>query len=185
MAATLLAFAGALRKDSLNRKLCAVAVQSARARGAEVDLLDLREVPMPLYDGDLEKESGLPREALELRRRVARAGGVLIVSPEYNFSIPGTLKNAIDWSSRPPDQPWKGKVIALMAASPGAYGGARMIPDLTKVLMGLGGIVLPGALTLGRADKAFDADGALVEPATAKIVDGIVERLISATAKLS
>src|SRR4051812_43988808 len=118
-----LACAGSLRKASFNRKLIAATVERARAYGAEVDLFDLAEIPMPLYDGDLEEASGLPSGAVELRRRVAAADAVIIATPEYNGSLPGVLKNAIDWTSRPPSQPWRGKVGLTLAASVSGAGG--------------------------------------------------------------
>src|SRR5262249_25094570 len=133
-----LAFGGALRKASFNRKLIALAAERARARGAEVDLLDLAALNMPLYDGDLEEASGLPPGAVELRRRMAEADAVIISTPEYNGPMPGVLKNAIDWSSRPPNQPWRGKVGLAIAASPGGFGGMRALIDLRKLLGILG-----------------------------------------------
>jgi len=184
MSLSVLAFAGALRKDSLNRKLCTVAVERLRALGAEVDWLDLREVDMPLYDGDVEHDKGLPAGALAFRKRIDAASALLIVSPEYNSSIPGPLKNAIDWASRPPGQCFKGKLVTLMAASPGPYGGVRMIFDLRKVLSVLGAVVAPTQVNLIHADKAFDEQGKLVEPRGSKAVDAALAQLVELGGKL-
>lgn len=173
-----LAFAGSLRKGSFNRKLCVLAVAQARVLGAEVDHLDLAEVTMPLYDGDLEAASGLPAGALELRRRVTGARVILLASPEYNTSIPGVLKNAIDWSSRPPTQVWLGKVVLLLAASPGMAGGGRMLPDLRKVLSALGAVVLPQQVSVAKAHEAFAENGQLKLETLAKDLEkGVAEAL--------
>lgn len=178
MSLHVLAFAGALRKGSFNRKLCTLAVERARALGAEVDHLDLADVTMPLYDGDLEAATGLPPGAMELRRRVSGARVVLLASPEYNASIPGVLKNAIDWSSRPPAQVWLGKVVLLLAASPGMAGGGRMLPDLRKVLSAVGALVLPQQVTVAKAHEAFDEQGRLKLETLAKDLEkGVAEAL--------
>ncbi|MDH3591896.1 MAG: NAD(P)H-dependent oxidoreductase, partial [Planctomycetota bacterium] len=129
--AKILALSGSLRGDSFNRKLVAAAAAGARAAGAAVTEIDIREFPLPLYDGDLEARDGLPEHALRLKRLFAEHEGLLIASPEYNGSISGALKNLIDWVSRPaskgekPLASFDGKVAAIMAASPGGLGGLR------------------------------------------------------------
>lgn len=112
------AFAGSFRTASWNRKLLALAVRHAIAAGAEVDVIDLRALAMPVYDEDLEKASGLPEGVKLLKERIAAAQGVMIATPEYNHSIPGGLKNALDWLSRPPNNPLRDKVVALMELRP-------------------------------------------------------------------
>src|SRR4051812_15650015 len=97
----ILAFAGSTRSDSLNKKLVRIAADGARAAGAEVTLVDLRELPMPIYDGDLEAAESLPENAMKLRTLMMSHQGLLISSPEYNSSFSAVLKNAIDWVSRP------------------------------------------------------------------------------------
>src|ERR1700690_2177036 len=97
----ILAFAGSTRKESFNKKLVKVAADAARAAGAEVTYLDLKDIPMPLYDGDLETEQGLPENAKKFKAMLLAHDGLLISAPEYNSSISGVLKNAIDWASRP------------------------------------------------------------------------------------
>ena len=120
----ILALAGSTREGSYNKKLVRVAAAGAQAAGGEVTLVDLRELPMPLYDGDLEAAEGLPPNARILKRLMIAHDGLLISAPEYNSSITAVLKNAIDWASRPePDEiplvAFKDKVAALMSASPG------------------------------------------------------------------
>jgi chromate reductase len=183
MSVRVLAFAGALRKGSFNRKLSALAAERARARGAEVDLLDLHEVEMPLYDGDLEAEHGFPPGAVRFRERIAQADALAIASPEYNASIPGTLKNAIDWASRAPNPPFRNKIGAILSASPGMAGGGRMAPDLRKVLSAVGVFVVPASLAVSQASTAFDVEGRLSE-ALMKQLDGVVAQLLDTTAKL-
>jgi NAD(P)H-dependent FMN reductase len=99
----ILAFAGSTREGSYNKKLARLAAESARAAGAEVTLLDLRDFPMPLYDGDLEERDGIPAKAMEFKRMMIAHQGLLLSCPEYNSSISGVLKNAIDWASRQAD----------------------------------------------------------------------------------
>ena len=159
----ILAFAGSLRGGSLNRKLLAAAVEALRAH-AEVDLLDLRDVPMPPYDGDIEAKDGLPEGARAFKQRIAASDALLICSPEYNWSIPGTLKNVIDWASRGDGNPFKGKVAQLMGASPGLYGAVRSALALRQVLCALGVFVLPGSVQISRASEAFDPAGRLIDP---------------------
>ncbi|MGH9748543.1 MAG: NADPH-dependent FMN reductase [Candidatus Polarisedimenticolia bacterium] len=159
----LLAFAGSLRSGSYNRKLLHVGI-GVLAGKAVVDHLDLRDVPLPLYDGDLEEKEGLPEGAVRLRQRIAGAAGLLIATPEYNHSIPGTLKNAIDWASRGPDQPFRGKVVLLMGASPGPWGAVRGVIAARQALTALLAMVLPQTVQVARAGEAFDPSGALVDP---------------------
>jgi chromate reductase len=173
-----LALAGSLRKDSYNKKLIRVGAEALRRAGAEVDLLELNDVAMPLYDGDLEAASGLPPGAVEFKKRLAMADGFMFSSPEYNYSIPGTFKNAIDWASRGEEDVFSGKVGALMAASPGNAGGMRMIPHLRQVLTALEALLLPGQVTLAKAAEAFKEDGTLVSERNAKQVEALAEALI-------
>src|SRR3954469_3729847 len=97
----ILAFAGSLRRDSFNKKLVKIAAHGARAAGADVTEIDLKELPLPVYDGDLETAEGLPQNAKKLKELFVAHQGLLIASPEYNSSISAALKNVIDWVSRP------------------------------------------------------------------------------------
>ncbi len=160
----LLAFAASLRRQSWNRKLIALAVAIVRQAGVEVDLAEFQEFDMPLYNRDLQDASGFPPGARELDRRIAAADGLLIASPEYNYSLPGTLKNAIDWVSRVRPVPFRGKSAFLLSASNGQIGGVRGLWQLRIPLEGLGVLVYPDMYTLPWADKAFGPDGKLIEP---------------------
>lgn len=160
----ILAFAGSTRRDSLNRRLIDVAASIARDAGAEVMLLDLNDYPLPLYNGDLEAKEGLPDAALRLKAVFKSHDALLIASPEYNSSVPPLLKNTLDWISREWQGesgllPYQQKLAAIMAASPGALGGIRMLPHLRQILNTLGVMVLPGQFSLAHADQAFDETG--------------------------
>jgi chromate reductase len=165
MTVTLLAFAASLRKDSLNRRLLHAAAEIARQKQAEIDLADFHEFDMPLYDGDLQAREGVPAGAQELGRRLQAADGLLLASPEYNFSIPGPLKNAIDWVSRLKPLPFRGKSALLLSASTGLVGGNRGLWALRVPLEMLGMHVYPDMYSLASADKAMDAAGVPADPA--------------------
>lgn len=175
----LLAFAASLRRGSWNRKLLGCAAAVARGRGADVDLAEFAEFDVPLYNFDLQQADGIPRGAQELGRRIQAADGLLIASPEYNFSLPGTLKNLIDWVSRIRPVPLRGKHGLLLGASTGAVGGIRGLWQLRIPLEGLGLILSPDMFALAHADKAFTEAGELADPATAdrltKMVGGYIE----------
>ncbi|HZN02262.1 MAG TPA: NAD(P)H-dependent oxidoreductase [Candidatus Polarisedimenticolia bacterium] len=156
-------FCGSIRSGSLNRKLLAQAIEVLRP-SAEIDAAELRDVPLPIYDGDLETSSGVPDPAKRLAGRIAAADGLVIASPEYNNMIPGGLKNAIDWMSRLKPQPFKGKPVLLLGASPGAYGAVRSQLALRQVITSLFAILVPNGVTLPHADQAFEEDGRLKDP---------------------
>src|SRR5215475_5624821 len=133
-----LCFAGSLRADSVNKKLAKVAVAAAKKHNAEVAFLDLKDYPLPIYDGDLEASSGLPENALKLKALFKAHDAFIIASPEYNSSISAALKNVIDWTSRPMENEkqlecFMGKVVGLMSASPGALGGLRGLVTVRSI----------------------------------------------------
>lgn len=186
----LLAFAGSTREASLNKQLLRAAVAMAEGAGAVVTTVDLRELAMPLYDGDLETSSGLPEGAKRLKTLMVSHQGFLIAAPEYNSSITGVLKNAIDWASRaaPGEAPlaaFREKTAALLSASPGALGGLRGLVHLRAILSSLDVLVIPEQFALGKAHEAFDGTGALKDPKQAASVKRVVERLWSVTKRLS
>jgi chromate reductase, NAD(P)H dehydrogenase (quinone) len=158
-----LAFAASLRKSSLNKRLVTVVAGILRDAGAEVDLADFRDFDMPLYDGDLQTASGLPPGALALQRRIEAASALVIAAPEYNYSIAGPLKNAIDWVSRARPIPWRGRSIYLVSAAPSPVGGIRGLWQTRIPLEGCGALVFPDMFALVHADRAFAADGSLVD----------------------
>jgi chromate reductase, NAD(P)H dehydrogenase (quinone) len=160
-----LVFAASLRAESLNRKLANLAVRAAQDYGATVDVASMRDFDVPLYDGDLEAAKGLPAGAEELRRRLAESDAFIISSPEYNGSMPGTLKNLIDWTSRFRPQPFDGRHGLLLSASPSLAGGNRGLWALRMPFEHLGARIFPDMFSLAMAHKAFTAeeltDGAL------------------------
>jgi NAD(P)H-dependent FMN reductase len=162
----ILAFAGSARTGSYNAQLVQVAAEGARSAGADVTVLNLKEYPLPLFDQDIEQEQGTPANATSLKQLFLDHDGLLISSPEYNSSITPLLKNTIDWVSRSaegeaPLAAYKGKVAALMAASPGGLGGLRGLVHVRSILSNIGVIVLPDQIAVSRAFEAFDDDGQL------------------------
>jgi chromate reductase len=174
----ILAIAGSLRAGSYNRKLLALLVEQARAQGAEVDVVDLKVLALPVYDGDVE-DQGFPPGVVELRERIGQAQGLLIASPEYNSSIPGGLKNAIDWASRPPGNVFRGKWAALSGASSGMFGTVRMQPHLRQSLSHLGVTVLPDQFLVSLDEEAFTEEGRLKDESRLKSLRGLVAALIA------
>ncbi len=172
------AIAGALRAGSFNRKLLQAAVR--KIKDAAVDLADLKEFDLPLYDGDLEMQ-GLPPGVVRLKERIAAADALLIATPEYNWSIPGTFKNAIDWASRPPSNPFKHKTALITAASAGYFGGVRSILQLRQVFLTLNVLAIPEQVMVPFAEKAFDEAGNLVDPKLDAQLQRGVDALISYT----
>lgn len=175
----LLAFAASLKRESLNRKLINLAVELAREAQVEVDLAEFREFDMPLYDADLQNSAGFPEGTRELARRIEAVDGLMIASPEYNYSLPGTLKNAIDWVSRMKPMPLRGKHGVLLAASTSLVGGIRGLWALRVPLEGLGVMLLPDMFALAQAPQAFDEHGKLKDPELQerlrKLVHGYLE----------
>ena len=185
----ILAFAGSLRRDSWNKKLVQIAAAGARAAGAEVTYLDLRELPLPIYDDDLEAASGLPDNARKFKAALLAHQGLLIASPEYNSSLSGALKNAIDWASRtlpnePPLACFAGKTAAIMSTSPGALGGLRGLVHLRALLENIKVMVLPDQIAIAKAHEAFNADGTLKDPKQQAAAEQLGASLAAVVAKL-
>jgi len=169
----ILAFAGSLRENSYTKRVVQIALRGAENAGADVTFIDLRDFPMPLYDADDEEKTGLPENALRFQELLARHDGFLIGSPEYNGSISGALKNAIDWASRS-GGPFKrsdiftGKFAAIMTASPGSFGGVRALSHLRGVLMSVGVNVLSTECAVSFAGSKFDGDSEALTDETMK-----------------
>lgn len=183
----ILAFAGALRTQSWNKKLIRIGAGIARDAGADVSLIDLRDYPMPFYDGDIEASDGLPAKARELKELMLAHDAFLLSCPEYNSSISAVLKNTIDWVSRPrPNEPsaFKGRIAGLLAASPGNLGGVRGLFTVRQVLTTLGVLVLPTQFALSQAASAFAEDGALKDERHREAVKAVVTELVSVTSAL-
>lgn len=181
----ILAFAASLRQFSYNRILVDLAARFAERHDAFVDNAHFSEFDMPLFNADAQASVGFPIGAEELKRRLEMADGVLIASPEYNYSIPGTLKNALDWISRFRPMPTRGKTGLLIAASTGFAGGIRGLWQLRIPLEGMGTLLLPDMFALPNAIRAFSADGDLVDRAQAARLDGLVASFIDVTRKLT
>ncbi|WFB05999.1 NAD(P)H-dependent oxidoreductase [Streptomyces sp. LX-29] len=165
-----LVFGGALRADSTNARLASLVARLVTAAGATVDLATMRDFEMPAYDGDVEEARGLPQGALALRDRLEACNAFVISSPEYNASVPGVLKNAIDWVSRVRPQPFKSKHALLVSASPSMVGGNRGLWALRVPLEHLGTRVYPDMFSLAKAHQGFTEDGRLAD-------EGLQERL--------
>jgi len=160
----IVAFAGSLRKESSNKKLAREAVrQLTRQSLARAEFLDLKDYPMPLYDGDAEQANGLPDAVLKLAAKIAEADGLIVATPEYNGSISSVLKNTIDWVSRRKPMPFTGKHLLLLSASPGGFGGVRGLWHSRVPFEAVGVHVFPQMVALPHANTAFDELGYLNE----------------------
>lgn len=185
----ILAFSGSLREGSLNTRLVKQAAEGALAAGAKVTMLNLRDLELPMFDEDCEAKITLPPGGKRLKDLMRAHDGMLIACPEYNGSISGALKNAIDWASRPePDHPslscFAGKVVGLLSASPGALGGLRGLAHVRAILSHVQSLVLPEQYGLMKAHEAFDAQGNLKDEkargaaqAVGKAVASVIGRL--------
>jgi NAD(P)H-dependent FMN reductase len=149
----------------LNKKLLAVAVARLRDLGAVVDQADFADFDAPLYNGDLQAAEGFPAGVQEFARRLVAADGLVVASPEYNYSLPGTLKNLIDWASRMRPVPFRGKSGLLLSTSTGVIGGIRGLWQLRIPLEGNGVFVYPDMFALASGGQAFDESGGLANPA--------------------
>ncbi|GHE82767.1 oxidoreductase [Streptomyces spiralis] len=159
-----LVFGAALRADSTNARLASLVARLISDTGAAVDLASMRDFDMPLYDGDMEAGEGLPPGVLALRDRLEQSDAFVISSPEYNASVPGVLKNAIDWVSRVRPQPFKTKHALLVSASPSLVGGNRGLWALRIPLEHLGTRVYPDMFSVANSYQAFAEDGTLADP---------------------
>ncbi|MBT2305281.1 NAD(P)H-dependent oxidoreductase [Variovorax paradoxus] len=176
---------GSLRADSVNRMALNLAA-SLMPDGMRMEAAEWREIP--LFDGDV-LAKGLPQAVLALRERIRRADGVLIATPEYNFSIPGVFKNVLDWVSRGEDQPFAHKPVAILSASPGPVGGARVQYDLRRVMLFMNAMVLAKPeVFIGGAGTKFDAAGQCTDETTRKFVGDQMrafDKWISAVQRMS
>ncbi|HZN58809.1 MAG TPA: NAD(P)H-dependent oxidoreductase [Planctomycetota bacterium] len=186
----ILAFAGSTREGSYNKQLLKLAAAAASKAGGDVQVIDLRDFPLPIYDGDLESREGLPENARKLKQLFISHQAILISSPEYNSSVSGVLKNAIDWVSRPapgeaPLAGFEGKVAGLLSTSPGALGGLRGLVQLRAILGNIRVLVLPDQVAVSRANEAFDAEGRLKDPKLQASVEKLAEKLVDHVRKLA
>jgi len=181
---------GTAVEGSYNKKLVKLALAGAKAAGAEVTFLDLRDLNLPIYDEDLEKSSGAPAGATRLKELMFAHQGLLIASPEYNSSVSAALKNAIDWASRPAPgeaslQAFNNKVCAVMACSPGALGGLRGLVHLRAILGNVNVIMLPQQVAVMKAHEAFDESGNLKDAKQLASVENLGKLVTNVVSKLA
>lgn len=191
MTARILVFAGSIRTGAFSAKTADAATRELALQGAEVTRISLGDYPLPIMDEDLEKEHGVPENALKLGRQIAAHDGFLIASPEYNSSIPPLLKNALDWVSRVrkdndrPFKPYSGKVAALCSSSDGNFAGLRGLYHLRSVLMNCQVEVITPQCSVARASEAFDEHGGLREERLRRAMENVVRTLIERALMLS
>jgi chromate reductase, NAD(P)H dehydrogenase (quinone) len=180
----ILVIPGSLRTGSLNAKLAATIAAELAQAGSDVTRISLADFPLPIYDGDLQAKSGIPKPAINLKRMIASHHGVLIVTPEYNASIPSLLKNAIDWVSRVQDpheargEVFRNRAFAIAAASGGRLGGSRALMALRLILSACQAHVIPNQLSLPFAHEAYDDMDRLKQPADIEAQKALVRQLI-------
>jgi chromate reductase len=186
----ILVIPGSLRTGSLNAKLAAVAASSLAQAGAEVTRISLGDFPLPIYDGDLQAKSGIPKHAINLKRMISAHHGVLIVTPEYNSSVPSLVKNTIDWLSRVQEaHETRGQVLsqstfAIASASEGRLGGMRCLTALRLILSSCYATVIPNQFALSFADQAYDDTDRLKNPRDIEGLDAMVRQLIDVSQRM-
>lgn len=181
----IVAISGSLRSGSYNRKVLGIAKKIAEGLGAAVVELDLRELTLPIYDGDFEAAGLQSENVKKLKTSIEAADVLLIASPEYNYGISGALKNALDWASRGGNS-LGGKWAAIFGASPGIFGTLRGQFQLRQILTSLNVFVLPQPqVFLKNADTAFAPDGSLADPKTADQLKKLITQTIEAAKKFS
>jgi chromate reductase, NAD(P)H dehydrogenase (quinone) len=189
----LLILAGSTRQNSFNRQLAQVAADLARAAGADVTLLELGDLDIPMYNADLEAQA-TPPDVMKLKQIMLDHPAWIICSPEYNGSYTALLKNTIDWATSPvkSDPAWRdgfksftGKVVGMLSASPGALGGLRSQSHLLPLLINSQCWVAPKAFALSRAGEAFDANGQLINDKNRQSVQAVIDQVLFAAARLA
>jgi chromate reductase, NAD(P)H dehydrogenase (quinone) len=180
----ILVIPGSLRTGSLNARLAATAAYEFTQAGADVTRISLADFPLPIYDGDLQSKSGVPKHAVNLKRMMSAHHGILIVTPEYNSSVPPLVKNTIDWVSRVQDpqesrgQVFRERPFAIASASEGRLGGTRALAALRLILSACHATVIPNQLALSFASEAYDDMDRLKQPADAKALAALARQLI-------
>jgi chromate reductase len=186
----ILVIPGSLRTGSLNAKLAAAAGYELAQAGAEVTRISLADFPLPIYDGDLQSKAGVPKNAINLKRMMSAHHGVLIVTPEYNSSVPALVKNTIDWVSRVHDshevrgQVFRERAFAIAAASESRLGGTRSLAALRLILTACHAHVIPNQLALSFASEAYDDMDRLKHPADIESLAALVRQLIDVSQRM-
>ncbi len=187
--ARILVFAGSIRSGALSAKVAAMAAKELALADAEVTQISLADYPLPIFNGDLEEEKGVPDNANKIARLIAANQGVFISTPEYNHSLPPLLTNTLAWVSRIKHTgtlPYRHKVYAMAGSSDGRFGGARAIIELRRVLAtSLGGIVIPSRVEVPMAQHAFDEAGELIDEINIKTLKTVVKQLIDLARRLA
>lgn len=174
---------GSLRKESFNKKLAHLSAKLVKDKGHEAEVFELNDIP--LYNEDVQN-SGLPESVQKFKKAIGESQLIVFCAPEYNYSISGVLKNAIDWGSRPyGDNSWGGKVAAVMGVSNGRFGTARGQFDVRKALVALDVLTIPQPqLYILNGDTAFSADGSLNEPKDMANLNKLLDRGLSIADKV-
>lgn len=180
-----LVFAASARRESVNKRLAALAASVLEGQGAQVDHAQFEEFDSPLYHGDTETEQGIPPRMRRLIERIENADAVFIASPEYNGFIPGTLKNALDWVSRKRPMPWTDKPIAIVGATPGGGACTRMLATARLPFEYVGAYVFPRTLGVPHASEAFTTEGTLADPALAQRLEKLAADFLVYAEKLA
>jgi chromate reductase, NAD(P)H dehydrogenase (quinone) len=186
----ILVIPGSLRTGSLNARLAAAASYQLAQTGAEVTRVSLGDFPLPIYDGDLQTKSGVPKNAINLKRMMSAHHGVLIVTPEYNSSVPPLVKNTIDWVTRVQDahetrgQVFRGRAFAIAAASESRLGGTRSLAALRLILSACHATIIPSQLALSFASEAYDDMDRLKHPADIEALNALVRQLIDVSQRM-
>ena len=186
----ILVIPGSLRTGSLNARLAATAAYEFAQAGAEVTRISLADFPLPIYDGDLQNKSGVPKNAVNLKRLIGVHHGVLIVTPEYNSSVPPLVKNTIDWVTRVQDaqetrgQVFRERAFAIAAASESRIGGSRSLAALRLILAACHATVIPNQLALSFAGEAYDDMDRLKHPADIDSLSALVRQLIDVSQRM-
>jgi NAD(P)H-dependent FMN reductase len=180
MSIKVLVFAGSVRTGSLNERLASHAVGVLRELGVEVTHASLRDFPLPIYDGDLERESGVPQQAQDFGALIGQHQGVFIVTPEYNAGMPPLLKNTLDWVSRiRPSTAFRDRVFGLGSGSDGVLGGYRALIHVRHTMeLGLGALVQPQMVSVAHASRVLGMDGTLDDENAAKTARSTLQALI-------
>ena len=186
----ILVIPGSLRTGSLNARLAAAAAHEFAQAGVEVTRISLGDFPLPIYDGDLQARSGVPKHAVNLKRMIGAHHGVLIVTPEYNSSVPALVKNTIDWITRVQDahetrgQVFRDRAFAIAAASENRLGGTRALAALRLILAACHATVIPNQLALSFADEAYDDRDRLKHPADVEALKALARQLIDVSQRM-
>ena len=181
----LIAISGSIRVGSLNEKLVLLAIQFAKDKGIEAEYIDLRDYPLPIYNGDLDTPNARPRNVAKLKKIFVDSSKIIIASPENNASVSPLLKNVIDWVSRPDigELPFaysafRSKAVGLLSASPGSFAGIRGLNHLKEILNAVFAIVLPEQLCVAKAHEAFDENGKLRSTNHQEVLHNVISSVL-------